>query len=97
MNQCGAIDGVFAVIAGIMMPPGHVDCASLHKGIELRIFILKLHCSMAWIFRKVRAFLAMVSQVTYTQDSGIGILAGAMWQGPWVNRVNGKTLSVPHL
>ena len=35
MDQFGAVDGVFAVVAGVMMAAGNIDRAPVDEGVQL--------------------------------------------------------------
>src|SRR5882762_7523534 len=47
MDQTGGVDGVFAVVAGVVMPLRDVDLAFVDERIELRCFILQARRGMA--------------------------------------------------
>ena len=42
MNQVRAVDGVFAVVAGVMMAAGSVDVALAHEREQIELFALML-------------------------------------------------------
>src|SRR5947199_132963 len=57
MNETGAVNGVLAIIAGVMMSAAHIDFSPAHKRIQAGLRIFKLGSGMARIVSPIRARL----------------------------------------
>ena len=57
MDQARAVDGVFAVVAGVVMTGRHINFSFAHEWIEAGIHIFELPCGVTRCVRVIAAGL----------------------------------------
>ena len=97
MNQAGAIDGVTAIIARVMMAAGNIQLALSLEWVETRGRPLDRGGGVTRVVVCVGGVVGndVPGELEMTRREGEHS-PGAMWQAPWVKRVQGRLLLIPH-